>query len=41
MRVGPLSGYLHIQYFNGYGETIVDYNVRRKAELRIGLAIIP
>jgi hypothetical protein len=41
MRVGPLSGYLHIQYFNGYGETIVDYNVRAKQQLRIGLAIVP
>jgi phospholipase A1 len=41
MRVGPLSGYLHIQFFNGYGETIVDYNVRAKAQLRIGLAIVP
>lgn len=41
MRIGALSGYLHIQYFNGYGETIVDYNVRSKAQLRIGLAIVP
>ena len=41
MRIGPLSGYLHIQFFDGYGETIVDYNVRRRAQLRIGLAIVP
>lgn len=41
MRVGPLSGYLHIQYFNGYGEDILSYNVRGKAQLRIGLAIVP
>lgn len=41
MRIGPLSGYLHIQLFDGYGETIVDYNVRRKAQLRIGVAIVP
>jgi len=41
VRVGPLSGYLHLQYFNGYGEGIVDYNVRRRAQLRIGLAIVP
>jgi len=40
-RVGPLSGYLHIQYFNGYGEDILDYNIRDKAQLRIGLAIVP
>ena len=41
VRVGPLSGYLHLQLFDGYGETIVDYNVRRKAQIRIGLAIVP
>ena len=41
VRVGPLSGYLHLQIFDGYGETIVDYNVRRKAQFRIGLAIVP
>lgn len=41
MRVGPLSGYLHLQLFDGYGETIVDYNVRRQAQIRIGLAIVP
>lgn len=40
-RVGPLSGYLHLQYFNGYGEDILDYNIRDKAQLRIGLAIVP
>jgi outer membrane phospholipase A len=41
VRVGPLSGYLHLQLFDGYGEAIVDYNVRRKAQIRIGLAIVP
>jgi outer membrane phospholipase A len=41
VRVGPLSGYLHLQLFDGYGETIVDYNIRRKAQIRIGLAIVP
>ena len=40
MKVGPLSGYLHFQYFNGYGESILDYNVR-SWNLRIGLAIVP
>ncbi len=40
-KLGPLSGYLHLQYFNGYGEDILDYNMRRKAQLRIGLAIVP
>ena len=41
LRMGPLSGYLHLQFFNGYGESIVDYNVRRAAEFRVGLAIVP
>ena len=41
IKVGPLSGYLHVQFFNGFGESILDYNVRRKAQLRVGLAIVP
>ena len=41
MKVGPLSGYLHLQYFNGWGQDILDYNVRRPWQLRIGLAIVP
>jgi len=41
IRVGPLSGYLHLQFFNGFGESILDYNVRRNAQLRVGLAIVP
>ena len=41
LRIGPLSGYLHAQYFNGYGEDILGYNVRRKAQLRLGFAIVP
>jgi phospholipase A1/A2 len=41
VRVGPLSGYLHLQFFDGYGESILDYNVRRHTQLRVGLAIVP
>jgi outer membrane phospholipase A len=41
LRFGPVGGYFHLQYFNGYGEDILDYNVRRKAQVRIGFAIVP
>ncbi len=41
LKIGPVSGYLHAQYFNGYGEDILDYNLRRKAQLRLGVAIVP
>jgi outer membrane phospholipase A len=39
--IGPLSGYFHAQAFAGYGEDILDYNRRRKSQLRVGFAIIP
>ena len=41
LRFGPIGGYFHVQYFNGYGEDILDYNLRRKAQLRVGFAIVP
>ena len=41
LKFGPVSGYFHVQYFTGYGEDILDYNVRRKSQLRIGFAIVP
>jgi outer membrane phospholipase A len=34
------GGYLHFQYFNGYGETLLDYNVRRSSQFRIGFSIV-
>jgi len=36
-----LNGYLHLQYFNGYGETLLGYNERNKSQLRIGVSIVP
>ncbi len=39
--IGPLSGYFQAQFFAGYGEDILDYNLRRKSQLRVGFAIIP
>jgi outer membrane phospholipase A len=41
LRFGPVGGYLHFQFFSGYGEDILDYNTRRKTQLRIGFAIVP
>ncbi|MBI2306503.1 MAG: phospholipase A [Rhodocyclales bacterium] len=36
-RVG---GFLHIQLFSGYGETLLDYNLHRSPQLRIGFSIV-
>lgn len=41
LRFGPVGGYLHFQVFSGYGEGILDYNLRRKAQIRVGFAIVP
>ena len=41
LRFGPVGGYLHIQYFRGYGEDILGYDQQRKSQLRIGFAIVP
>lgn len=41
IRFGPIGGYFHVQFFAGYGEGILDYNVQRKSQLRLGFAIVP
>jgi outer membrane phospholipase A len=41
LKFGPVSGYFHLQFFTGYGEDILDYNLRRKSQLRVGFAIVP
>jgi outer membrane phospholipase A len=41
LRIGPVGGYLHFQFFTGYGEELLDYNQRRSTQLRIGFSIVP
>ncbi|MVW71593.1 MULTISPECIES: phospholipase A [unclassified Bordetella] len=36
-----MNGYVHLQYFNGYGETLLGYNQRDRSQFRIGLSLVP
>jgi phospholipase A1/A2 len=36
---GNLGGYLHMQIFDGYGESLIEYNEKSRTQFRIGLMI--
>ncbi|MCC2596634.1 phospholipase A [Pusillimonas sp. MFBS29] len=36
-----MNGYLHVQYFEGYGETLLGYNQRSDGQVRVGIALVP
>lgn len=38
--IGWAHGYLHLQFFNGYGETILDYNRRDDTQVRLGFMLV-
>ncbi|MDP2225897.1 MAG: phospholipase A [Moraxellaceae bacterium] len=35
-----VNGFFHVQYFNGHGESILDYNVKQPSQIRIGLVVV-
>ena len=40
VALGNLNGYLFFQYFDGYGETILNYNVRSDPQYRLGIMFV-
>ena len=41
LKFGSVSTYLHAQLFAGYGESILDYNVKNRSQIRVGFSIVP
>lgn len=36
-----MNGFLHVQYFRGWGETLLGYNQKSDGQVRIGIALVP
>lgn len=36
-----MNGYLHVQYFKGYNETLLGYDQKTGSQFRVGLALVP
>jgi len=34
------NAFVHLQYFNGWGESLLDYDVKRPSQIRLGLMLI-
>jgi len=34
------GGYIHFQYFNGYGESLLDYDIKGPSQFRVGVSIV-
>jgi len=35
-----MNGFLHLQYFNGYGQTLRSYDQRQSSQFRVGLMLV-
>ncbi|OWT69149.1 MULTISPECIES: phospholipase A [unclassified Achromobacter] len=35
-----MNGYVHLQYFNGYGETLLGYDQRHRSQIGIGFSLV-
>jgi outer membrane phospholipase A len=38
--LADVGAYLHLQYFDGFGETLLDYNQSHEPQLRVGFSIV-